>query len=105
MSRDAAAAVAGWKDQVPPDLDRRKLDVQHVVRLLCLSLLWGFIARQAMGQHPEKSDVDQLQAIAGVMKTVLGETAFRDLFEVLPRRDALGKFFGVADNTGAGPSK
>jgi hypothetical protein len=93
MSRDAAAAVAGWQE--PPDLPKRKRDVEHVVRLLALSMFWGYIARSSMGQLSDASDVDQLHEMVGVMNDVLGPSGYPEMFDLLPRKEALEEFFGV----------
>jgi hypothetical protein len=97
MSRDAAAAVAGWQLQKTPDEGARKRDVQHVVRLLGLAVLWGFIARYAMGQHPDRADADLMKSMAAAMD-VVDPGSFARTFEELPHRDALERFFGLQLN-------
>jgi len=95
MSRDAAAALAGWEVQ-KPSVDRRKADVSYVVRLLSLAMLWGYVARYAMGHAADEADVEQLRELVRIGDAVLGHDTFAKLFRQFPREKQLRAFFGVA---------
>jgi hypothetical protein len=98
MSRDAAAALGSWEVMAELSSEERQdrnKDVKHVVRLLSLSMIWGYVARHFMGQRSDKADVEQLGKIVETMDAVLEADAFPLFFDRFPHKEALEEFFGI----------
>jgi hypothetical protein len=93
MSRDAAASLASWKRQ--KDDAVRRLHVEYVVRLLSLSMTWGFAARWYMGQEADPDDVDLLDRLTDCVDSVQGPGSYDTLKQRHRRRHALDGFFGA----------
>jgi len=98
MSRDAAAALGTWEGKAELNSEERQdrnKDVKHVVRLLSLSMIWGYVARHFMGQRSDKADVEQIGKIVEMMDAVLEADTFPLFFDRFPHNEALEEFFGV----------
>lgn len=92
MSRDAAAALHSWKRQADPSI--RRMDVEYVVRLLSLSMLWGFVALRCMGFQAIQQDRDFLDKIRLGYDGVIGERKFQELWRGHAKSAWLAEFFG-----------
>jgi hypothetical protein len=91
MSRDAAAALRGWKEQ--SDMEIRRLHVRYVVSLLALSMLWGFVALWLMGYKARVQEQDLLQQINVTYDGVLGPDKFNQLWADHVKKAELEQFF------------
>jgi len=91
MSRDAAAALHSWREQTSPKI--RQVHVLYVVRLLALSMVWGFVALHSMGAPCQASDQEFLTKIRQAYDAVSSVGAFRDLVSRHPRQREIRDFF------------
>jgi hypothetical protein len=91
MSRDAAAALKSWKEE--PDLEVRRLHVRYVVRLLSLSMLWGFIALWFMGLRAKGQERELLDQLESAYNAVMEPGRFTALWVDHIGREALEGFF------------
>jgi hypothetical protein len=91
MSRDAAAALHAWATQT--DLSVRRMDVEYVVQLLALSMLWGFVALRCMGFEALPQDQEFLGKIWTGYDAVIGTGKFQELRRGHSRSTWLAEFF------------
>jgi len=91
MSRDAAGALKSWEKVTQPEF--RQVHVTYVVRLLCLSSLWGFVALWYMGQMATKPDRELAASMEGAVDSLFGKGAYAELNALHPERAALVGFF------------
>jgi hypothetical protein len=90
MSRDAAMALRSWEKQT--DNNIRQMHVVYVVKFLSPSMLWGFVALQAMGLTGVKQEREFLQQIERAYKSVTGGE-LSDLLKDHPRAAEIDEFF------------
>jgi hypothetical protein len=93
MSRDAAAALKCWEKQTDPTV--RKMHVIYVIRLLSLSMLWGFVALSFMGFEAQTQDRDFLNKMLLAYDEVMGNGTFSELCSTHVRSREIVKFFGA----------
>jgi hypothetical protein len=93
MSRDAAAALATWEEQREPSV--RRLHVTYVVRLLSLSMVWGYVARWYMGDEADAADKSQYEDMVAKTDSVTGIGSFAAMKQRHPRNTALDAFFAT----------
>lgn len=93
MSRDAASAMKSWETQHDPWV--RKTHVEYVVKLLAISMTWGFVALWFMGFRAS----EQEKLIKGKMEksydAVFRAGEFAKLISGHPRSTDLARFFDV----------
>jgi hypothetical protein len=77
MSRDAAAALNSWEEE--KDMRIRKMHAEYVIKLLAVSMLWGFVALWYMGARPVKQDIKFLEEIKQHYDGVVGKGEFEKL--------------------------
>ena len=90
MSRDAAASLHSWRELTEPEL--RRMHVEYVIRLLALSMLWGFVALWCMGSLCQRQDRQLLEKIRTAYDQTIGGN-FDDFFYDHPRIQFLERFF------------
>ncbi|HUI98560.1 MAG TPA: hypothetical protein VLX44_22610 [Xanthobacteraceae bacterium] len=95
MSRDAAAGLHSWEKQEDPKL--RKMNVEYVIRLLGLSMVWGFVALWFMGFKAGPQEQGILQKIQTGYDKVMGDAEFRKMMESHMRKEAIFMFFALAE--------
>ena len=96
MSRDAAAALHSWREGT--DDTTRRVHVVYVIQLLGLSMLWGFVALEAMGcpyQRIDKAFLDKIHAAYDVLHrdAPIPALHFPTVFREHPRHRELCAFF------------
>jgi hypothetical protein len=96
MSRDAAAALKSWEKQT--DSTVRKMHVVYVIRLLSISMLWGFVALSFMGFEAQVQDRDFMKKMLSSYDAVIGNGAFPELCSTHVRSREIVRFFGPGDN-------
>ncbi len=94
MSRDAAASLYSWEKQTDPLI--RQLHVTYVVRLLSISMLWGFVALWSMGFRARQQEIEFLKKIEQGYDAVVGSRRFADMVGQHPEATQLRSFFGAA---------
>jgi hypothetical protein len=77
MSRDAAAGLASWEKI--KDGEIRKINVEAVIKLLSISMLWGFVALEAMGAKAQRHDNDLYERMTHCYDSAVGKGALMQL--------------------------
>jgi hypothetical protein len=101
MSRDAAAGLASWENI--RDGKVRQINVESVIKLLSLSMLWGFVALEAMGAKAQRQDNDLYERMTHCYDSAVGEGALMQVRSGHPRRDALSTYLESARRTATAP--
>ena len=92
MSRDAAAALKSWEKQ--SDCAIRKMHIVYVMKLLSISMLWGFVALWFMGLVAHTQDTDFMKKMEAGYDAVMGRGMFFELCSTHVRAAEIMKFFG-----------
>jgi hypothetical protein len=91
MSRDAAAALQNWDTHTEADV--RRLNVKHVMLILCQSMLWGAAALQLMGFKASDQDRRMRDALEASYDRIFGVGSFKTLKSDHVRRVSIEAFY------------
>jgi hypothetical protein len=98
MSRDAAAALKSWEKQTDPTV--QKMHVVYVIKLLSISMLWGFVALSFMGFEAQTQDRDFMKKMLLAYDTVMGNDMFSELCSTHVRSREIERFFAAEQYQG-----